>query len=152
MTPACVASLKSRYGVTTGDLTIFSLLLRLPELQFFSKRQEICLPNATFEYCFQLTRELLRWKKTRVEIHISELAAMDLLFRMQSKLHFKNVICQSYLKLCIFLKDSATLRHKKKKNHKDVHEKGSSKIKGKLKYRILILIWLFCMTQISHCL
>jgi len=33
----------------------------------------------------------------------------------KSKLHFKKLICQSQLKLRIFLKDSATLRHKKKK-------------------------------------
>lgn len=56
-------------------------------------------------------------------------------------------------RLCISLRDSAILREKKKKSHKEVHDNAIWKIGKKLILRLNLNLFLFfCITWVSLCL
>ena len=80
--------------------------------------------------CFQLMSRLFCLKKTRLESQIwlrSSLVDRHGWFQMQSKLNIKNMICQSWLRLCISLNDPAILRDKRKKTTKMIKVRASQK-------------------------
>ena len=65
-------ALRSRHCFTTVTqlvvLILFTLFSQFLDLWLFWKRQKIFFSKATFKYCFQLTRLLFCWMKTRLEI------------------------------------------------------------------------------------